>query len=267
MTAFDRALELERTSEFGFRSNTPDSWRSRDGRPQGGLVAAQLMQAMIESVHDEHLHPRSITTQFLRSPGPGPYDISVTIERAGRTVTNLSARCIQDGKLQSIAIAVFGVDRDGQDFDELPMPKIAAPNGREREAFYPDFAYPFADHIVAQLRTGHEPFSQPDGPMHNAGWVGFTDARPFDAPGLLVLADAGMMPYWIRLDGMVTTATVDYTVHFRSDFPRSYPNELAVIENQTRLVRNGFLDWDITIWGPDGEVLSLARQQVITLAR
>jgi hypothetical protein len=101
--------------------------------------------------------------------------------------------------------------------------------------------------------------------MRNAGWIGFTDPRPFDAAGLLVLCDAGMMPWWARLDGDAMTATVDYTMHFRADFPLDYPDGLAVIENTTRYVHAGLLDWDAVVWGPDGTVMCLARQQLVTL--
>jgi acyl-CoA thioesterase len=265
---FDRDAAIERIGDGVFRAGAPESWRTADGRPQGGYVAAQVLMGMMETVGDPAMHPRSITAHLVRSPGLGDYEIRCSIERRGRTITNVSARCFQDGKLQTVAIAVFGTDRHGPEFDELPMPDIAPPTSdRSREAFAPEYAYPFIGRITAQPRLGGLPFANPEGPMHNAGWLGFTDPRPFDAPGLMVLCDAGMMPFWIRLDDVVTTATVDYTMHFRTDFPRSYPLEMGVIENRTRLVKDGHMDWDITMWGPDGEVLCIARQGVITLAR
>ena len=265
-TAFDLDTRVRRRSGNLFDAGCPERWRSGTGRPQGGTLAAQMMMAMTETVGDPRFHPRAVTTHFVRGPGPGDYEIECTVERTGRTMVNLSSRCSQRGALMAMTLAVFASDRHGPEFDELPMPDMDPPSpDRGREAWAPDFAHPFIDQIVSQPRSGPAPFSAPDGPMVNAGWIGFADPRPFDAPGLMVLCDAGMMPWWARLPEGKITATVDYTLHFRSNFPRSYPGELAVIQNRTCLVRDGLLDWDAVVWGPDGDVLCLARQQLVTL--
>jgi acyl-CoA thioesterase len=266
LSEFDRDIRVTRVDGTTFETITPDGWKAATGRPQGGTIAAQIMLAMIEAVDDATFHPRAFSGHFLRGPGPDPYRIEVVIERTGRTMVNVSARCVQGDKLQVMAMAVFGADRHGPTFDELPMPDLAPPSAdRVRESYAPDFAFPFVDRIVCQPRLGPKQFSAPDGPMHNAAWLGFADPRPFDAPGLLVLCDAGLMPWWGRLDSDVPTATVDYTMHFRSNFPVDTPDGLAVVENRTRYVSDGLLDWDAVVWSPHGEVLCLARQQLVTL--
>ena len=123
-------------------------------------------------------------------------------------------------------MAVFATGRLGPDFDELPMPRVApwTTSGRV-EAYVPEFAAPFSDRVVLQQRLGPEALSSPDGPMVSGGWLAFSDRRPIDAPGLLVLCDAGMMPWWVRLPAMIPTATLDLTMHFRSELPRTDPDE------------------------------------------
>lgn len=81
-----------------------------------------------------------------------------------------------------------------------------------------------------------------------------------------MLCDATIMPWWVRLSDPIPTATVDYTLHLRSDLPRSTPHELVYGQFATHLVSGGFLDWDGVVWDAHGEVLCLARQQLVTLA-
>jgi hypothetical protein len=76
-----------------------------------------------------------------------------------------------------------------------------------------------------------------------------------------------MTPWAARLEDDVTTATLDYTVHFRANLPIDYGHDLAAIENRTRFGQEGVLAWDVAMWGPDGRVLCLARQQAVILDR
>ena len=264
MTDFDRAAAVTRVDVGHFRAETPMSWRSSFGRPQGGIVAAQMMLAMIETIDDPTFHPRAITTHYLRSPESGPLEIECTIERKGRTILNMSSKGTQDGSPHVLCLAVFGRDRNGFIADELPIPRVDPPDAaRASTAYHPPQGYPFADHVVVQQRAGSKALTGPDAEMYTAGWIGFTDPRPFDAPALLTLCDAGLMPHWSRRP--LPTTTLDYTVHFRANFPKSYPDELVVIENRTHLVRDGLMDWNCVVWGPDGDVLCLTRQQLLAL--
>lgn len=263
---FDRDAALARLPDGTWQGVAPPSWCGATGRPQGGFLAAQLMLAMQEAMDDPARQPRSISVHLVRGPSADPYAIDCTVERTGRTVSNTSARLVQDGKLQAVALATFATARAGPEFDEAPLPTVppATPT-RATEAVVPPFALPFAERVVVQQREGERPFAGTGGPMHIGGWLGMADPRPIDAAGLLVLCDATIMPWWVRLSDPVPTATVDYTLHFRGDLPRSTEHELVYGQFTTRLVRGGFLDWDGVVWAPDGTVLCLARQQLVTL--
>jgi acyl-CoA thioesterase len=262
---FDRDALVQSQSDGTWVASAPPGWGG-GGRAQGGFVAAQMALAMADHVGDDRRQVRAITAQFLRPTPTGRYQIECTTERDGRTMTNVTARVVHEGATTALAMAVFAVERDGLEFDELPLPDVDPPTPtRAMEAEVPLFAYPFADRVVVQQREGRVPFSASSGPMQIGGWLGFADPRPIDAAGLLVLCDATIMPWWVRLPEPVPTATVDYTIHVRGDLPRSYPHELVYGQFATRLVRGGFLDWDGVVWGPDGTVLCLARQQLVTL--
>jgi acyl-CoA thioesterase len=264
-SAFDRDVPLVAQADGTFTAAALEGWDG-SGRVHGGVLAAQMLMAMSETVDDPTRQPRSLTSHFVRPPSADEYTVACVVERSGRTVSNVSARVKQAGSLVAMAMAAFATERRGPDFDELPMPDVAPPTpARQTEAFVPEFSLPFSRRIIAQQRLGLTPLSSPDGPMQIGGWLGFADPRPLDGPGLLVLCDAAMMPWWIRLPEIIPTATLDYTVHFRADLPRSDPHELVFCQFETRLVRGGLLDWDAVAWAPDGTVLCLARQQLVSL--
>jgi acyl-CoA thioesterase len=262
---FDRDVAVTALGDGRYAAAAPVTWCNVTDRAQGGFVAAQVLLAMAAEVGDTDRYVRAITAQYLRPTPAGDYSIETRVERRGRTMTNVTGRVVCDGATTALAMAVFAVEREGPDLDELPLPDVAGPTpSRVMEAEVPLFAYPFVERTVVQQREGGMPFSGSPGPMRTGGWLGFADPRPIDPVGLLVLCDATIMPWWVRLPEPVPTATVDYTLHFRSDLPRSYPHELVYGEFTTRLARGGFLDWDGVVWGPDGTVLCLARQQLVT---
>ena len=76
--------------------------------PNGGYIAALMLRALTATVDDPDRAPRSLTLHYLRPPIPGePAEIHVVVERAGRTLTSLSARMIQGGRPMVLALAVI----------------------------------------------------------------------------------------------------------------------------------------------------------------
>ena len=51
-----------------------------------------LLRALIETVAEPARAPRSLTIHYARAPEPGPVSIHTVIERAGRSLSTLSAR-------------------------------------------------------------------------------------------------------------------------------------------------------------------------------
>ena len=263
--SFDDAIALRRLGNDRFMASTPPSW-SASGRAPGGLLEAQLFAGIEATVDGEALRPLSFTAHLLRALATQPYEVHVEVLRAGRTVWNLSARIVQDGRLIATALSSYAAQRPGPEFDERPMPDVSPPSmAREVQGYRPDFAFPFADNFVVQERLGPAVFSAPDGPMDRAGWVGFATPRPIDAAALLTLTDTGMMAWWVRLERMHLTATLDHTTHFRTDLGAIDADDFVLIRSRTGLVRGGYLDWDIDVWAPDGTLLCQSRQMLAVL--
>lgn len=290
--AFDRdtaVRELERTqdgeqpAQVEFAADISPDWRAGRG-PHGGYIAAMLMRALIETVADPGRAPRSLTIHYARAPQPAPVSIVVSIERTGRSLSTLSARMEQQGKLITLALAAFSVPWSAQEVLELPMPDVA-PADTERQAGVPLFAGapPFTRHIVVQGRSGAVPFTGSDAPMEIGAWLGLAEPRAIDPISLAFFSDALFSPPFIRLSDPATTPTVDLTIHFRTalapaataaaagadegDTGGRLPlHELCFARFRSGLVQDGFFEEDGVIWAADGTVLAQSRQLGIVMA-
>jgi acyl-CoA thioesterase len=276
-TAFDRDTAVQVRSRSGDSGRaevelaavvSPD-WRAGRG-PHGGYLAAMLTRALIEAVDDAERAPRSLTIHYARAPDPGPVGISVRVERAGRSLSTLSARMQQDGTLVALALAAFSVPWSAPEIDELPMPEVAT-YGPERKPVPPfPGAPPFTRRIVLQPRLGAVPFGGSDAPMEVGAWLGLAEPRRLDAISLAFFTDALFSPPFIRLTEPSTTPTIDLTVHFRTPIARAAdadPNELCFARFRSGLVTDGFFEEDGVIWRRDGAVLAQSRQLGIVMPR
>jgi acyl-CoA thioesterase len=279
--AFDRdtaVRELGRSEQAGIVraelvADVSPNWRAGRG-PHGGYLAAMLLRALVETVADAARSPRSLTIHYARAPEPGPVTIAATIERAGRSLSTLSARMDQDGKLIAIALAAFSVPWSAPQIAELPLPDVA-PQDAERRSGSPFFkgAPPFTSHLVIQPRIGAIPFTGADAPMEIGSWLGLSEPRPIDALSLAFFSDALFSPPFIRLREPSTTPTIDLTIHFRTplpaatetDLPRDIRDELCFARFRSGLVQDGFFEEDGVIWASDGSVLAQSRQLGIVL--
>ena len=251
-----------------FLADVSPDWRAGRG-PHGGYLAAMLLRALIEAVADPLRAPRSLTIHYARAPQPGPVSIDVVIERAGRSLSTLSARMEQDGSLVALALAAFSVPWSAPEIAELEMPDVAPPEAtREAGALRSLGAPPFTSHIVLQRRIGGVPFTSSERPMEVGGWLGLAEARPIDALSLAFFSDALFSPPFIRLTEPATTPTIDLTVHFRTPMPRVAdpdPEELCLARFRSGLIHEGFFEEDGVIWSADGAVLIQSRQLGIVM--
>ncbi len=279
--AFDRdtaVRELSRSADehvirAEFAADVSADWRAGRG-PHGGYLAAMLLRALVETVADGARSPRSLTIHYARAPAPGPVTIAARIERAGRSLSTLTARMEQDGKPIALALAAFSVSWSAPEIAELPMPDVA-PQDPERTSGSPFFkgAPPFTEHIVIQPRIGAVPFSGADAPMEIGSWLGLSEPRPIDALSLAFFSDALFSPPFIRLTQPSTTPTVDLTIHFRQALPAATEtepgegprHELCFARFRSGLVHEGFFEEDGVIWAADGSVLAQSRQLGIVM--
>ncbi len=304
-TTFDRDTAVHRLppaeahgdgATATFSAEVSPAWRAGRG-PHGGYIAAIVLRALIETVADPARAPRSLTIHYPRAPEPGPVEIHTVIERAGRSLSTLSARMEQDGTLIALALAAFSVPWSAPEIAELPMPAVEPPDPAwtPYKPMHPA-APQFLRHLSLQPRIGAMPFTGSDAPMEIGAWLGFAEPRPLDAPALALFSDALFSPPFIRLPEPAVTPTIDLTIHFRrqvgqvsepagdtrADDPRGGdphagdrtgdrrsgdpgPQELCFARFSSTVVHDGFFEEDGVIWSAHGTVLAQSRQLAIVL--
>jgi acyl-CoA thioesterase len=271
--AFDRDTAVNRqggsATEGSFAAEVSPDWRAGRG-PHGGYLAAMLLRALTETVADPARAPRSLTIHYARAPEPGPVSIHTVVERAGRSLSTLSARMEQDGNLVALVLAAFSVPWAAAEIAELPMPELAPPDpAREAGTLRHVGAPPFTSHLVFQPRIGAVPFMGSELPMEVGGWLGLAEPRPIDALSIAFFSDALFSPPFVRLATRATSPTLDLTIHFRARLPHTENpdlRELCFGRFRTGVVHEGFFEEDGVIWAADGTVLAQSRQLAIMMA-
>jgi acyl-CoA thioesterase len=254
----DSDTGLRQVSEGEYEGEIVEHWWTPRG-PLGGFVMAIALRAMTLAAGDDQRPPRSLTTYFLRPPQAGPVTLRPAVERAGRSLTTVSARLEQEGKPVAVALAAFSTAWPGPLLSEAPMPEVEPsdsrreppeqPGGRERP--------PFTEQLTMQRRFGPRAFSGEE-PMETGGWLGLLEERPLDGVALALLADAWYPTPWGRLRALAPAPTIEMTVLFRAPLP--LPDSLLLGRFRTRLVRDGFFEEDGALWSPDGALVAQSRQ-------
>jgi len=262
---FDLDTAIQDLGDGRFGVEMSERWWVERG-PNGGYVAAVILRA-IQAAAAIKRAPRSLTVQFPRAPLAGPVEITVRTEREGRTVTFLSARMEQEGKLQATALAVLSDDLDASGFAELQMPSVDPPT----ELYSPDpeqvsgMPTMFQNYSVRPA-LGDEAFS---GGAPNSGlWIRAREPRLLDAPLAVAILDAWFPAPFIRLERPVPAPTIDYTVHFRAPLPEpgASAEDPYLATFRSGLARGGFFEEDGELWSQDGSLLAQSRQLALLLS-
>jgi acyl-CoA thioesterase len=266
--ARDSAVSEESAAggERVFSAAVAPDWRAGRG-PHGGYIAAMIMRALIASVADAERAPRSVTIHYARAPAPGPATITTALEREGRSLSTLSARMEQDGKLIALVLSAFSRAWSGPEYAEEPLPDVAPPDDERVAGAMVPGAPPFTSQLVLQRRIGNF-FAGDAEPMDVGAWIGLAEPEPLDAPTIAFFADALVPAPFTRTSAVGPAPTVDLTVHFAVPLPRARhgdAHELCFARTNTRVVHEGFFVEDGMIWARDGTLLAKSRQLAILL--
>jgi acyl-CoA thioesterase len=261
-------IDGERGRETRFGAVVAEGWKAGRG-PHGGYMAAMLLRALMESVAEPRRAPRSLTIHYARAPEPGPVQIRTVLEREGRSLSTLSARIEQEGRLVALALSAFSVPWSGPEISELAMPDVPGPDESRQAGSALQFGAPgFTRHLVMQPRVESPPFSGSGHPMEFGAWIGLAEARRLDAPVLAFFSDALIPAPFMGLETPSAAPTVDLTIHFRVALPRVAepdPHELCFARVKAGLIHEGFFEEDGVIWAADGTVLAQSRQLAILM--
>jgi acyl-CoA thioesterase len=260
---FDADTALRPLGGAVYEGTLDGAWWTPRG-PLGGYVMAIMLRAFEDAVADAERMPRSVTMHFLRPPAAGPVTVGTTIERTGRSLTTVTGRLEQEGKLMGIAVGAFSKPWEGPLLNEAPMPEVEPPDsGRPpRPTIGGGLPPPFIGRLTMQHRFGADAFTGADR-SEVGGWLGLREERPVDALALAVLADAWFPAPWPRLKALAPAPTIDLTLHFRAPLPLA--DTLLLGRFRARLVRDGFFEEDGELWSPDGTLVAQSRQLALLI--
>jgi acyl-CoA thioesterase len=263
-TSFDRHTHVTPDGPGRFRVMLDPSWWIVRG-PNGGYIAALLVRALEAAVADPARQLRSLTVHFLRPPEEGPAEIEVSVDRQGRTLTNLRATLVQKGRLQATALAAFAAARDTPSLHHAVMPEVRPP-----EALTPRAHRAIPIHQHYELRFALGPASQDEPRIREAvsgGWIRLREGRALDAALLTAYSDGwppavfatGELP-----PSMGGVPTIDLTVHIRATLPAGVgPEDPVLVVFRTRELEDGYLEEDGELWSRGGQLLAQVRQLAV----
>jgi acyl-CoA thioesterase len=261
---FETATAIEALSDGVWRGQCDGAWFTLRG-PHGGFLAGIVMRAMTAAVDDPARAPRSITLHYLRPPIEGEVEVEVTTERTGRSLTTLTARLYQDGRLCVIAIAAFSLGFPSE-VEYLPNPP-AVPPALDSEPLPPHPAQPS---MAQQFAIQGLDLRPRDGSRDIVvgGWMALREPPPVDGALLALLADAYLPTPYIKAKRFLGAPTIDLTVHFRVPDPAAHVarDEPILGIFRSRESHDGFFDEEGELWSPGGVLLAQSRQLGLLMA-
>jgi acyl-CoA thioesterase len=248
--------------------------------PQGGAAAVLAARAMAATLGRDDQALRAFSAVFAGQVAGGPVEIDVTVLRAGRSMSQLSATVRNPGAQAGLtAIAVFGAPRRGFAFTELTPPRDVPPPDELRGFRDPlpegvEFEFerelmPFWDEALecrpAIGRAPWEPFE--DGPAEVAYWYRLDDPPVRDDGRLdpvtsLVLCDTMPGAVGQKLgpeSGSWFGPSADLTVHLLGT---ARPGWLLA-HNRARHAGDGYASVDMALWDmTDRSLVAYATQMM-----
>jgi acyl-CoA thioesterase len=268
MNRFDRDTAVEPVAPGRFRARLDPAWWIIAG-PNGGYMAAVILRAIQATVGDPERVPRSLTVHYVQRPQGEAAEIETRVERAGRSLSTVTARLVQGERLLAHAVAALSRPRPGLALQHARMPEVIPFERAELRHGPPSVGavLPFHQQFDVRWAIPETPFSGA-GRARSAAWIRLAEPRPVDAPLLATIADS--LPPAVfslaRERGEIgPVPTIDLTVHFRAPLPPAgvSPEEHLLASFETRMVSEGFLEEDGEIWTAGGVLLAQSRQLAI----
>lgn len=230
----------------------------------GGLVAGLLVAYTERLVAGPARRLRSAAVSFVGPVAPGAVQLDGTILRAGRAMTQVTARALQDGEPRAVLLAAFGQDRDSGVAvgDRDPRPAFPAPEEVERVPVVPGRTPEFFGKLDLRFAAGNVPFSGAGEPDFG-GWVRFADPpREVGDRELVALADAWPPALVPLFDRPVPVSTVTWSVEMVGPRAVGAPDAFWQFDARTTTAAHGYTSFGARIWDAGGRLRVVGRQTV-----
>jgi acyl-CoA thioesterase len=256
---FEADTAVAPLADGAYGATISDQWAVPRG-PNGGYIAAIVLRAIEAAVADPQRAPRSLTLHYLRPPQPGPAIVHVAVERAGRTLTSLSARMVQDDRPMVVALAAVAADFPSAADYATPPPAVEQPAELHTVPDGPG-VLSIARRTALAPVFGPAPFSSGDD-AQAGGWLRLAEPRIADAAAVAFYCDAWLPAPFARMAEPAPAPTIDLTIHFRTRLPHPgmAPDAPVLARFRSRTSAGGYFEEDGEIWASDGTLLAQSRQ-------
>ncbi|MBV8049355.1 MAG: thioesterase family protein [Paludibacterium sp.] len=255
-----QSVQRATDSAGGFTAEVSDDWAQ--GRTLfGGIQAALAVQAM-RCLAPDAPPLWSLHTTFVAPLPPGRIRLQTQVLRQGRAAVQMEARLMDGEQVAAVCVAVFGGLRESAVRVE-PVPPAALPAREPGPAlpFIPGVVPNFTQHYGYRWWEGGIPFSGAKTPG-NRVLLRQRDEGALDEAQIVALADA-IPPAALS---MVSAPTPGSTLSWALEFvrhPAAVPSEgWWRVDVDLVAARDGYSNQDTHLFGPDGELVALARQVV-----
>ena len=227
----------------------------------GGWQAALAVLAM-RAVVGNDIALRSLQSNFIAPVPPGAVSATAEVLRRGKSVAQLEARILVDGKVAFAAVGIFGVSRNSL-IEELttappasgsPETGVNWPDAEgQRPAFSRNFEYRWS--------PGKEPYA---GNEHSEGqiYVRFSDDAVRSEAHLICMADAIPPSGLSRLTSPSPLSTINWTLELINPIRDEERQHWLRFDNSLTAAFDGYSWENTSIWSEKGSLLALSRQCV-----
>jgi hypothetical protein len=229
-----------------------DRW-AIGGKPHGGYLLREMVRPLLSEAHP---HPLAVSAHYLRPPDAGAAELELETLRTGRRAGQHRSRLLQGGDPCVEALVTTGaLDPEAAPFWSRTQAPVLPPV---------DQCLRSSPDVAPGMRVGHLEFvdvrwhTPPQGSPEAEGcfttWVRM-DGGETTVLDLLVLADA-LPPITMDLGVLGWAPTVELTAYVRAVPAPGW----LVAEQRARLLEDGWLDEECSIWDSRGRLVCQARQ-------
>jgi len=264
-TTFEQQTAVERVGEGRFRAMIDKRWWVVRG-PHGGYLASIALRAMKEELGDPERHIRSFTMHYFAAPEEGDMTIHVDIERTGRSITNVSARLVQDDRAIGAALGVFSKPWNGPAFFDATAPEVPPLDEAFKVPSEGPNIPPFLGNFDMRWSMGAAPYSGAAEAIVG-GWFRLEEPQVADDIVVATYIDAWPPVMFPIVTEPIVAPTLDLTIHFRRELPLegAAPEDFFIGRFYSHMSHQGFFEEDGELWTSDGVLIAQSRQLALSL--
>ena len=271
VTIFDRATALAPVESgvaagsgaLAFTGSVSEDFWVQAG-PNGGYLAAIALRGASALVDADERPARSLHARFLSAPKAGPFELHAEVVRAGRSMTTVAVRMLQDGRDFLHASACFSGGFSSIAFQDCTMP-AALP--LEHSHAVPKRIALNHRYDLHRAIGGDERQSDR---ARTGGYVRFAEPRAIDALALAALWDAWPPAVFARVfterfRGAVPTVEVSVYFRRRTPLASTRPGDYVLLCVESTMAEEGIVEESGEIWSRDGLLLAHSRQLALLM--